>query len=97
MGHKKRTSIASKQAHVYLHGGGAAAAAPAAAAAAAAFAAAVASLLGRGKHQVPSEILLHPKENFTNPPCALLSRHSRLVQQVLACLLCLFVSYTPQQ
>ena len=51
-----------------------------------AVAAAVASLLGRGKHQVPSEILLHPKEKFTNAPRALLSRHSRLVcVQVLAC------------
>ena len=24
-------------------------------------------------HQVPSEILLHPKEKFTDPPCALLT------------------------
>ena len=38
-----------------------------------AVAAAVASLLGRGTHQVPSEILLHPKEKFTDPPCALLT------------------------
>ena len=31
------------------------------------------SLLAVAPHQVPSEILLHPKEKFTNPPCALLT------------------------
>ena len=35
--------------------------------------AAVASLLGRGTHQVPSENFLHPKKEFTDHSCALLS------------------------
>ena len=46
------------------------------------------SLLAVAPHQVPSEILLHPKEKFTNPPCALLSRHSRLVRSSSLLLLC---------